>query len=245
MDYMMLLFVTLSLGAGAITKGATGMGLPLVALPSLTTAVGLQHAIGIILIPILVSNSWQMWRFRSVRDDALVFLPPFILAGGVGVVLGTWALTAIPERNLVVVLGIILIGYIAFKLARPGIKVGPRLARSLAMPMGLGAGVLQGATGISAPIGVTFIHAMGMMRSHYVFAVSAMFLGFAVVQLPAVILAGIYQPQWLAHGIFALLPVALFMPVGEWLGRRASRETFDRIILLFLGVMGIKMIVGL
>lgn len=86
---------------------------------------------------------------------------------------------------------------------------------------------------------------MGMMRTQYVFAVSAMFLGFAVVQLPAVVLAGIYQPQWLAHGIFALLPVALFMPVGEWLGRRTSRETFDRIILLFLGVMGIKMIVGI
>jgi len=44
--------------------------------------------------------------------------------------------------------------------------------------------------------------------------------------------------------LFACLPILLFLPVGEWLGRRASPKVFDRLILLFLFLVGAKMIAG-
>lgn len=246
MDTATLVGLTLALGAGAVTKGATGMGLPLVALPALTAFVGLQHAIGIMLIPILVTNGWQVWRFRAVIDQpGLAFLPRFLLAGGVGIAIGTWALGALPERALTVGLGVILLGYVALRLARPGFAVGPGLARRLSAPIGVGAGALQGATGISAPLGVTYIHAMRLDRATHVFAVSTMFLVLTLVQFPAVWVAGIYQPEWLLQGVAALAPVVAFMPLGEWLGRRFSRETFDRVILVFLAGMGVKLALGI
>ena len=77
-----------------------------------------------------------------------------------------------------------VLGYVGWALAKPHFTLSRRLGRQLAPVAGLGAGVLQGATGIPAPIGVTFIHSLRLHRTAHVFAVSAMFLLFAVVQIP-------------------------------------------------------------
>lgn len=246
METTTLIGVTLALAAGAVAKGATGMGLPLVALPPLAALLGLQHAIGVLLIPILVTNAAQVWRFRAARHGAgLAFLPRCLWAGAVGIGIGTWALDALPERSLLFGLGLILMAYLALRLLRPGAMVSPALALRYGAPVGVAAGALQGATGISAPVGVTFIHAMRLERPEHVFAVSAMFLTFAVVQLPAVVLAGIFETAWLGQGVLALLPALAFMPLGDRLARRFSRVTFDRLILGFLAVMGVKLVFGI
>lgn len=246
MDFSAVAVMLVALAAGAVVKGATGMGLPLVALPVLTAAFGLQHAVGLMTVPLIVTNAWQVWRFRAAaRSDRLGFMPLFLAGGAVGIGLGTWALTTLPERALVLTLGLILLAYVALRLARPHWSLTPALAKRLGPAAGLGAGALQGATGISAPIGVTFIHALTLDRDGHVVAVSAMFLLFAVVQLAALTTAGVMQPDWLLHGALALLPILLFMPLGQWLGGRLSRSAFDRMILIFLGAIGLKMVLGL
>lgn len=240
------LIMGLALSAGAVVKGATGMGLPLVALPVLTAFFGLQHAVSLMTVPLILTNFWQVWRFRSTASDKRMgFLPLFLTAGAVGIAIGTWALTNLPERILVLTLGLLLIAYVVLKLAKPHLVVGPAAARRLGPLAGAGAGILQGATGISAPAGVTFIHAMGFERDAHVFAVSAMFLLFALVQLPSLALAGVMQPFWLLEGCLALVPILIFMPLGQVIAGRLSREAFDRMILVFLGIVGAKMVLGL
>lgn len=246
LDFARWLILGLALGAGAVVKGATGMGLPLVALPVLATFFGLQHAVGLMTVPLILTNLWQVWRFRGTAGDPRMrFLPLFLLAGAAGIVLGTWALTSLSERILLMTLGLLLIAYVALKLVRPLLQVGPVAARRLGPVAGAGAGLLQGATGISAPIGVTFIHAMGFERDAHLFAVSAMFLLFSLVQLPSLALAGVLQPFWILEGFVALVPILLFMPLGQALAGRLSRQAFDRMILIFLGVVGAKMVLGL
>ena len=246
MDISIYLIMAAALAGGALVKGATGMGLPLVALPALTASLGLQHAISILTIPILVTNVAQVWRFRAVRGEARVQFLPAIVAGGlVGVILGTWLLVSLPERQLLFGLGVLLIVYIALRLTNPNFVVSEVLGRKAALPVGLGAGMLQGATGISAPLGVTFIHAMKLDRDAHVFAVSAMFLGFAVVQFVSLIVSGVMQMDWLVQGLLALVPILVFMPIGQWLAGKLSARAFDRLILIFLGVIGLKLVLGL
>lgn len=246
MDIATLLAMTLAIGGGALAKGATGMGLPLVALPGLTAVVGIQQAIGIMLVPIIVTNAWQTWHFRAARHEPhLGFLRTFLLASALGIGLGTWALGTLPERGLVLVLGLVCLGYVAMRLLRPDLGLGARAAGRIAPPIGLATGVLQGTTGAAGALGVSYIHAMGLARESHLFAVSVMFLGFAFVQFPAVILAGIYQPAWFLQGLYALLPVAVFMPLGNWLARRVGSLAFDRLILAFLALIGLRMVFGL
>jgi uncharacterized membrane protein YfcA len=246
MDFGSALIMALALAAGAIVKGATGMGLPLVALPVLTAAFGLQHAVGLMTIPLIVTNAWQVWRFRGeAQSPRLAFMPVFLVGGAVGIGVGTWALTNLPERLLVLALGVILLAYVALRLATPHWALSAAMAKRFGPLAGLGGGTLQGATGISAPIGVTFIHAMALERGAHVFAVSTMFLLFAVVQLPALWAAGVMQPLWLLQGLLALVPILIFMPVGHWASGKLSRKAFDRMILIFLGLIGLKMVLGL
>ena len=246
LDPLAYLTIAVALACGAVVKGVTGMGLPLVALPFLVVVFGLQHSIGILLIPILATNAWQLYRFRGSRSlPGTTFLPPFLFGGAIGVAAGSWLLVMAPERYLLIGLGVLLLGYVVLRLTRPALLVGEAAARRAAVPVGAGAGLLQGATGISAPIGVTFIHAMKLGRDAHVFAVSAMFLLFAVVQLLALAGSGVMQPEWYVHGLFALAPVAMFMPVGQWVGGKLNAVAFDRMILLFLGLMGGKLLLGL
>ncbi|MBJ3785657.1 sulfite exporter TauE/SafE family protein [Devosia sediminis] len=235
-----------ALGAGAVVKGATGMGLPLVALPVLATFFGMQHAICIMAITQVITNSMQLWQFRAeAGQPQMRFLPWFLLAGGLGVILGTWLLGTLPERVLVLSLGVLLLGYFVLKLTAPHIVVTPRGARLFGPLAGFGSGTLQGATGISAPVGVTFIHAMGMERRAHVYAVSAMFLVLGLVQLPALFISGIMQPEWVLQAVLAMIPIMLFMPLGQMLAGKLSRRAFDRMILIFLGLIGLKMVLGL
>ncbi|MAN78238.1 MAG: hypothetical protein CML24_13875 [Rhizobiales bacterium] len=245
MDIIALAIIFVAVGAGAISKGATGMGMPLITIPFLAATFGLQHAIAVLLIPILVSNASQLYRFRHARGEAgLGFLQPMLMLCVVGVIAGTWFLTSTPERGLALTLGILLLGYLALRLLNPHFTVGPQAARRWAMPAGLGAGLLHGATGISAPIGVTFIHAMRFGRDAHVYAVSAMFMVLAIFQAPSLWVAGILRPEWLMQGMFALIPTFLFMPVGQWLAGKMSQSAFDRMILIFLGAIGLKMVLG-
>lgn len=246
MDPWYYLIIVAALAGGAIVKGATGMGLPLVALPALTAAFGLTHAIGLMVVPVLATNLWQVVRlWHAGKSPGLGFLPPFLVAVGVGVVAGTWLLKTLPERWLVVVLGLLLVVYVVIRVTKPAIQIGADLARRVGVPVGALAGVLNGATGISAPVGVTFIHWMGLERDAHIFAVSTMFLVMGAVQLPALFAAGLMQPFWLVEGTLALLPVVLFMPLGRAIGVRMSRAAFDRLVLVFLGVIGVKMLAGL
>lgn len=246
MDLSSYLVMGLALAAGAIVKGATGMGLPLIALPVLTAAFGLQHAVGLMVIPLIVTNAWQVWRFRrEAGSGAMGFLPRFLAAGVAGILIGTWALTTLPERLLVLGLGLMLLAYVALKLFNPHIGLPAPAARRFGPLAGAGGGMLQGATGVSAPIGVTFIHAMNLGRDPHVFAVSAMFLTYAVSQLPALWLLGVMQPEWLLQGVLALVPILIFMPLGQAISGRLSRKAFDWLILVFLGGIGLKMVVGI
>ncbi|WP_127143738.1 sulfite exporter TauE/SafE family protein [Pelagibacterium montanilacus] len=246
MDLTTILVIFLAIGAGSLVKGATGMGMPLIAIPIMASFVNLQQSISILLVPIIVSNIWQAYACRDQRrDPAMKFLVPMLVCCALGVMAGTWFLTTAPERVLSLCLGVLLLAYLGLRLAKPSFRIGPRSARKWAAPAGLGSGLLHGATGISAPIGVTFIHAMRFPREAHLFAVSSMFLVQALVQAPSLWVAGVLRPEWLIQGLFALVPLALLMPVGEWLSSKLSAGTFDRLILVFLGVIGLKMALGL
>lgn len=86
---------------------------------------------------------------------------------------------------------------------------------------------------------------MGLERATHVYAVSVMFLVLGLVQLPSLVLSGIMQGQWIFEALLAMIPILVFMPLGQALAGRLDRRAFDLMSLIFLGLMGLKMVLGL
>jgi uncharacterized membrane protein YfcA len=86
---------------------------------------------------------------------------------------------------------------------------------------------------------------MRLSYAPHVFAVSVVFLMLSAIQVPALLVSGILRWDWLLEGLFAMLPVLCLMPIGQWIGSRIARATFDRAVLTLIGVIGVKLALNL
>lgn len=236
-----LLLVALCLALGGMLKGATGAGAPVLAVPALAAIFDVQTAVVLLLIPNLMTNVWQLWNYRKELPER-GFVVPFIGAGLIGVAAGTWMLTELPSETLSVFVAIVVVLYIAFRMARPDWHLGTKAGRQLAFPAGIASGILQGASGISAPVSITFLNAMKLGRSGFIATISLLFLAFVMVQIPVLGVSGLLTVKLGLFSLLAVIPIFAAMPLGAILARRLSPEVFDRLILAFLGVLAVKLL---
>lgn len=240
LDPTAYLAILIALSLGGILKGATGAGVPVIAVPVIGAFVDVRFAVVVMIVPNLFTNMRQLWSFRSHRLEG-GFALRYAVAGALGALIGTGLLVFLPDEALSALLAAIVFAYIGLRVARPSLRVSMETAMRWVFPVGVFGGVFQGAAGISAPVSVTFLNAMRLDRKPFIFTISAFFVGMGVVQLPATLLAGLMTPQILGLSVLALIPVFASMPLGDWLGRKASPEVFDRVILIFLGLLALRL----
>jgi len=240
-DWSTLAIAFLCLAAGGVLKGATGAGAPVIAVPALAMMFDVRFAVVVMMVPNLLTNVLQAWRFRKTRMPG-PFIWTFAIAGAVGAIVGTVMLAIFPADYLSLLVAFGVFAYIAARLARPDWVVGRPLAERLSIPVGLTAGIMQGASGVSAPVSLTFLNAMRLERPVFISTVSIFFVAMTLTQVPTLAAAGIMTWHGLAISFAAMLPILMFMPVGSALAQRLSKETFDRVILAFLAALAIKII---
>ena len=236
-----ILVIALCLAAGGVLKGATGAGAPVLAVPALAAFFDVRFAVIVMLLPNLLTNSWQLWRFRDQLPGRGLMLP--LLGGGVvGILLGTWALTSLPSDALSLVVAFAVLAYVTLRVARPHWGLSMEQGSRLAFPAGIVAGVLQGSAGISAPVSITFLNALRMGRERFIAAISSLFAMFTVIQIPAIAFSGMLEPVHLLYGTLALAAVSAGMPAGAAIARRVSAQTLDRVILGLLCLIAVKLV---
>ncbi|MEI2384267.1 sulfite exporter TauE/SafE family protein [Breoghania sp. JC706] len=237
-----LIVIFLCLAAGGLLKGATGVGTPVIAVPALAMFFDVKTAVIILLIPNLFTNAWQIWHYRSFLPRR-PFLKLFLAGGVIGVAAGTWALAALSAQTLQVGVGVVGLVYIAFRLLHPHWHLGESAGTAIAGPAGVVAGILQGASGISAPVSITYLNAMRLERAVFIPSISTLFLLFVAVQIPALTFAGLLTWKLFLTSALAVVPVLSAMPLGTRLARTLSPAMFDRIILILLAVLAVKLVV--
>ncbi len=236
-----VVIVCVFLALGGILKGATGMGTPVIAVPALAATFDVPFAIAILVMPNIATNGWQIFQHRTALGS-VPFLKRFVIAGCIGALIGTLLLIELPGDVLSLWLAVIVVVYIGLRLVHPAWQVTPQQALAASPPIGLLSGILQGATGISAPVSVTFLSAMQLPRPQFIISVSSLFIGFFAVQAPTLAISGILTWERLLLSALAVLPIGAAMPVGAWLARTLNPQTFDRLVLTFLAAMAAKLI---
>ncbi|RMH47409.1 MAG: sulfite exporter TauE/SafE family protein [Alphaproteobacteria bacterium] len=240
-DPVALGLAALALGIGGVLKGATGAGTPVVAVPILAVIVDVPLAVSVMMVPNLLSNVVQAWQYRAKTLPG-AFTWVFAGAGALGTIAGSVMLAGLPGEALMLTVGLVVFVYIGFRLTRPGWRLAFALARRLAFPVGLVAGILQGMSGISAPVSISFLNALGLSRGQFIATISVFFWVMTVTQVPALFAVGILTWHRMALSCLALLPIFAGMPLGALLARRLSARTFDRVMLALLGLIAVRLV---
>jgi uncharacterized membrane protein YfcA len=243
LGYDELAWIFVALAFGGFTKGLTGLGLPLITVPVLAGVFGVERAVLIMVIPSSLLNFYPAWTHRDQSSE----LPEIwhILLGAIpGVAIGATVLRLASDRFLATSLALWIIAYLLLRLFHPEFSISAAARRRWSPVVGMSAGALQAATGISAPIIAPYMDALGLKPRAYVFAVCACFGVFATVHLGLVVLSGAYTASLIGQSMLAILPALAFIQVGFWARKFVSQRWFDWIIRLTLVVMTIRILYG-
>lgn len=241
MSYETLAIIFGTIALGSFAKGLTGIGLPLISIPVLAGFLGVEHAIVTMTIPVAASNIWIVWAYRR-HAGSIPGLPVVLGCAMVGAIVGTYVLATLDDEILVLAL-IAWIGlYLVNFWLNPDFRLQGRAAKWGSPVLAAIAGVSQGAMGMSGPVIATWIHSYRLQAQAYVFAVSALFLAISATHVLAVAGAGLMDRTRFIEGLLALIPMAMFLPVGMRMSRHIGARTFNRLIIGLVVVMEIKLI---
>jgi uncharacterized membrane protein YfcA len=133
--------------------GLTGFGSTVLALPLLAHFLPLKFAVPLLsLLDLAAALALSARARRGVRLDELGRLAPFLLAG---IAFGLTLLIKLPEAPLLAGLGVFLLAYAAYSLARSGGP--PKLSRAWAAPVGLIGGALSALFGTGGVLVALYI----------------------------------------------------------------------------------------
>lgn len=235
-----LALAVLGLLLAGVLKGATGAGAPIIAVPAIAMLYDVRTAVAVMATPNLITNTWQAWTFRAERPPR-AYTRRLVGAAMAGAAVGTWGLAALPQQGLTLLVALGVFAYVAFRLARPHWGLGPDAARRLSGPVGLVSGLMQGASGLSAPVSLTFLNASRLSRGDFVMVASLFFAGMSVTQIPAQFAFGVLDWPLMAGSLAAVVPILAGMPLGRRIAAHVSPRAFDRVILGLLAVLGVKL----
>lgn len=228
--------------AGALVKGVTGMGFPVIAVPLIALVLGVEEAVVIVALPNLAANVYLWAESRDARPQTrdLCLLVGF---GIVGAVIGTVALVRLPEEPLLVGLAAMVLVFVVVFLRRPELTIDHRTARRGAPFVGTVVGLAQGAVGVSGPVVATWIHGYRLTPRAYVHSVTFIFGVTGFVQVVVLAVQGQFTASRLAGAAVAAVPVALATPLGLRLRSRLSGPQFGRVVLVVLVLSALALLV--
>jgi uncharacterized protein len=225
----------------AFLKGIVGFGFPTTATSLLALVVDVRTAVAVLIVPNIVMDGVQMAR----RGDLLATarrLAPILVAGAVGIVLGTQLLVMLPAWTSTLVLGLFTLGFVALNATSFSPRLAPEWERSVGPIAGFVSGVVGGLTNTPGTVLVILFYALGFPKHQFVRSIALSFVVLKLVQLAAVSHFGLMS--WNLFGFsLALTVVAL---VGFYGGLkvqdRLDQRLFNRAVLLVLGGTGLWLI---
>ena len=234
-----MILVAAVLFAAAFVRSAVGFGDAVVAMPLLAMAVGLKTAsplvafVGPTISLLILAGSWRKVDFKAAGR--------LIAATLLGIPVGIYGLARLPEAPLKIALGLIILLYGVFGLARPRAKLKNEKAW---MPWALGAsaGVLGGAYNTNGPPIVAYGMLRGWPPESFRATLQGYFLPTGLAILAGHGIAGLWTGTVLKLFVYSLPAIVLGVLLGGLLHKKLTGELFAKIVYASLALMGTAML---
>jgi uncharacterized protein len=230
--------VSLALLFAGFVKGASGMGFPLIATPTVALLLDIRIAITILIIPNIIMDVAQIFRggfpFAVLRRFAWFFALTVV-----GVFLGTKVLVTLPFWVLNLCLGVMVLVFVVSNWLRFEFTISPRLEKKLSLPVGLISGFLNGMTNAAGPALAIYLYSLRLPKMEFIKSIAAIFIITKLSQLIAVSTWNLFS--WATLSLS--LGVTLFVLVGFYGGLkiqdRINQQNFNRGLLALLFTLGL------
>ncbi len=228
MDFLILVPITF---LASIVNGGLGYGFS-----SITVPLALLFYASRILNPTLVLvevflNSYTLAiNYKSIPNQWKRVLP-LILGLIPGILVGSYFLASVNTTDLKLVTYIILIPLILLQAA--GIRRVLRSEKKWMPPLGMGIGVLYSLTTISGPPLALFFNNQGLAKRDFRAALGLIRVVESVFTAIVYFFLGLFSTQILTLSMSILPSIAIGLPLGTYLIRRMSTETFRRVAMSF------------
>jgi uncharacterized membrane protein YfcA len=235
-----LLFVSAVFFLAGFVKGVIGLGLPTIAMGLLAIVMPPVEAAGLLILPSLLTNAWQMVAGPSLRPLVRRLWPTML-----AVCLGTWAglglMTGVGARYGTALLG----GALALYALMGLLSVRFALARQRELLLGPATGAITGAitaaTGVFVIPAVPYLQAIGLEREELVQALGLSFT-VSTLALSVNVAAGGFDVSMATPAIVALVVASAGMWAGQIVRLRLSARLFRRCIFIGLLLLGVHLV---
>ena len=223
---------------GGFSKGALGLGMPIIALAILATFIGVKDTMAISLLPSITTSIYQAFVgpafFELLRRLWLFFVTSII-----GILIGVGILAVASKALLLGLLGSVLVVYALYSLFTPQIAPPGRHESWLTPVCGSLGGLMFGMTGTFIVPGLVYLQALGFKKDVLVQAMGMTFLVIMITLALAFTDRGFFPKEMASLSAFAVVPAF----AGIWLGlrirHRISEAQFRRFFFMALLIVGL------
>lgn len=236
------ILVGVALLFAAFVKGATGLGFPLIATPTVALLLDIRIAITILILPNLLMDVTQVFR-DGFPYSVLQRFKSMIGLTIIGVFLGTMVLVMLPLWALNLCLGIMVLVFVTSNLMKFDFTITPAAEKILSPVFGFISGFLNGMTNAAGPTLAIYFYSLKLEKRIFVKSIATIFVITKATQLVAVSTWNLFN--W--NTITLSIQVVLFTILGFYAGLktqdRINQKTFNRGLLVLLSLVGVILIV--
>lgn len=226
--------------AGGIVNGLTGFGTALTVLGIWLYAVSPTVAATLVIFCSCVSQLQTLpMIWRSIRWTSAI---AFVLPGLLGVPIGTLLLPHIDPRLFKIGIGVFLVAYTSYVLARRVELKSPWGGIAADSAIGFVGGILGGLAGLSGVLVVVWTDIRGWSKEHRRGVIQIFNMAILALALVSHVISGLFTRE-------VALAAAIALPGtigGAWLGgqiyRRIADRNYSRMIMTLLFISGVVLI---
>ena len=224
-----------------IIKGTLGIGFPTTAVSLLAQFADARTAITIVIMPMLITNVWQVLRSRrfvSVIRRIWMLLVLMLLF----IAIFSQLASMVRVDILTVVLGGIVAVYALHSLYARSLELNPAHDTPAQVVAGISAGIMGGLVSVWAPPILIYLNARRLPKDQFVATAGVILMLGSCVLLLSYLQSGVLSYGLFLCSLLLVVPSLLGFSVGEIIRHRLSPQRFQRWLLWFFFIMGINLI---
>ncbi|MCP3926211.1 MAG: sulfite exporter TauE/SafE family protein [Desulfobacterales bacterium] len=223
-------------------KGLTGLGFSTLCLGFLSIFMDLKVAIPLVFLPSLSSNIMVMIEAGRFFEAFKRFWPLY-LGALPGLLLGIWILGTTQNQSPKVILGTVMLIYGIWALKNKLLQLSKSKERRLMAPIGLLSGLVNGVTGSQIMPIMPYLLSVKMDRDLFVQTINSSFTFSTIIMIIGLGKLGLVTTSIISISAMGILPVAVGIFFGGQLRKRVADETYRKMVLILLVVLGCTLII--